>query len=118
MRTIAQFGFGVWMFIGMCLVSVIYAALFAARGGARRFRVLCGLAAGLLFSNAAAFCMGATATAGSVARGLARGQPAPPAQIVTGVGELFAGALMGFASLTLVAILVAVGFARGVAIRD
>jgi hypothetical protein len=114
-RTIAQFGYGVWMLIAMCLVSVVYAALFAARGGARRFRVLCALAIGLTCATAAALCMGMAAAASGVARMLSRGEPVPLPQLVAGLGEVFATGLMGFASLTLVALLAAAAFVRGVA---
>lgn len=118
MRTIAQFGFGVWMQIGICLVSVIYAALFAVRGGARRFRVLGALTAGLVFATAGSVCMGVAAAAASGARGLSASEPGAVAGLVGGLGEAAAGGLMGFASLTLVAVLVAAAFARGVSVRD
>lgn len=118
MRTIAQFGFSVWMLIGMCLVSVIYAALFAVRGGARRFRVLCALAAGLAFTTLGAVSMGVATAAASGAHVLSRGEPQALPQMIAGVGEAFAGGLMGFGSLTLVALLAAAAFARGVPVRD
>ena len=84
MNTIAQFGFGVWMLIAMCLVSVIYAALFAVQGGGRRFRVLCALTLALGSSTLASVCMGLAMSAASAARGLSRGEAKAVTGLITG----------------------------------
>jgi hypothetical protein len=120
LRTIAQFGLAVWMMILMCLVSLVYAAWFARRGGVRRLRVVIALSAGTFFTTLAGVLMGLVAVGRSIIAISEKGVAVPVSGLyrssVTGVAESFAGGVLGFGTLTLIALLVAAAFWRGVPI--
>jgi hypothetical protein len=120
LKAMGQFGFPVWMLILMCLLSLGYATWFAWRGGARRLRVVIALSAGLFFTTLAAVLMGLVASGRSLIKMTATGSMPVPDLIrfvVPGVSESFAGGVLGFATLTLVALIVATAFWRGIAVQ-
>jgi hypothetical protein len=112
MRILAQFGMAVWLQILMCCVSVIFAGRFAWKGGRERLRVLIALAAASTFATLASVCMGLAMVGRGGARLAATGSSTLVATVFTGAGESMAGGMLGFATLTLTAILAAIGLAR------
>jgi hypothetical protein len=112
MSVLSQIGLAVWLQIIMCAISLIHAARFAWSGGLRRLRVTGALAAATLFATLASVAMGLAMVGRSSAQLAAARSPRLVANLLAGAGEAMAGGLMGFATLTLVAILIAVGIAR------
>jgi hypothetical protein len=113
MRIFAQIGMAVWLQIWMCVVSLVFAGRFAWRGGPRRLRVLVALAVATTFATLGSVCMGLAMVGRSSARMAAAGAANLVPNLLVGTGEAMGGGLLGFATLTLVAILAAIGLARG-----
>jgi len=112
MRMFAQFGVAVWLEISMCTVSLLFAGRFAWKGGWRRLQVLVALAAATTFATFASVCMGLAMVGRSSAKMSAATSAHPWPSVLGGAGEAMAGGMMGFATLTLLAILAAIGLAR------
>jgi hypothetical protein len=117
MGILAQFGLAVWLQILMCGVSLVFAGRFAWRSGPRRLQVLGALVAATTFATIASVCMGLAMAGRSASKMAATGSANLVPSLLAGAGEAMAGGLMGFATLTLVAILVAIGLAREKAVR-
>jgi hypothetical protein len=124
MKAFAQFGFAVWMLILMCLLSLACAGWFASRGGARRLRVVIAVSTGAFFTTLAATFMGIVTTgrwlahfAGSPPNPARMSSPSPGSVALTGLSEALAGGVMGFGTLTVVALIVAVALWRGVTVE-
>jgi hypothetical protein len=117
MKTIAQFGFSVWMLILICVVSLLYAGVFFVRGGARRLRTLAALTVALCFITLAAMSMGLAIAGRSGAMGLDRGDADALPGMVMGMAESFAGGVMGFGTMTLVALIVGAALWRGTSLE-
>jgi hypothetical protein len=109
----AQIGLAVWLQLWMCVVSLVFAGRFAWRSGPRRLQVLIALAGATTVATLASVCMGLATVARSSARLAAAGAADLVPTLLVGTGEAMAGGLLGFATLTLVAILAAIGLARG-----
>jgi hypothetical protein len=110
MSILTQIGPAVWLQILMCVVSLLFAARFAWRRATVKLPVLGALTAATAFATVASVCMG-LAMVGRAGAKLA-GSPNLVANTFVGVGEAMAGGMMGFATLTLIAILVAIGLGR------
>jgi hypothetical protein len=121
LKALSQVGFTVWFLIASCLGTLLYAGLFAARGGARRLRVLGAMTLGTTYVTIAAVAMGLA----TVGRGTARmlgteghNQTKAMSQLIVGMSEACAGGVMGFGTLALVLFITAFAFLRGVDIKS
>jgi hypothetical protein len=117
MTIVAQIGMAVWLQILMCGVSLVFAGRFAWRSGPGRLRVVGALAAATTCATVASVCMGLAMAGRSGGKMAAAGSANFIPSMLTGAAEAMAGGMMGFATLTLVAILVAIGLARSPAAR-
>jgi hypothetical protein len=115
MRILAQFGMAVWLQILMCLVSLVFAGWYAWKGGMGRLRVLAALATASTFATLASVCMGLALVGRGVGKLASTGSANLVSNAFVGAGEAMAGGMMGFATLTLVATLAAIGLARDTA---
>jgi hypothetical protein len=105
----------VWLQILMCLVSLVFAGWYAWKGGMRRLRVLAALATAATFATVASVLMGLALVGRGVGKMASTGAADLLSRAAVGAGEAMAGGMMGFATLTLVAILAAIGLARDTA---
>jgi hypothetical protein len=117
MKTVAQFGFGVWMLLLTCALSLVYAGVFFVRGGSRRLRTLAALTVALCFTTLGSMSMGLAVAGRSAARGLEQGDAGAVPGLVMGVAESFAGGVMGFGTMTLVALIVSAALWRGTSLE-
>jgi hypothetical protein len=113
MKAIAQVGIPVWLLFISSLVTLAYAGLFATRRRVARLWVLGALTIASTFSTVAAVCMG-LAMAGRSGAAMLADEAAGKAiaSMVQGVAESFAAGVLGFGTLTLVALLAAIGLWR------
>jgi hypothetical protein len=112
MRILAQIGVAVWLQILMCGVALLFAGRFAWRARPGRLRVVGALAVATTFATVASICMGLAMAGRSAAQMAATASANLVPSALVGVAEALASGMMGFATLTLVAILVAIGLAR------
>lgn len=112
MQILSQLGMAVWLQIAMCAVSLLFAGRFAWRSAPGRLAVVGAVAAASAFATLASVCMGLAMVGRAGAKLAAGGSANFVPSTFAGAGEAMAGGMMGFATLTLVAILVAIGLAR------
>ena len=113
---LGQIGVAVWMFLIMCIVSLVAAGRFAWAGPkAPRLPVVIGLGAATFFATGAVVAKGLVMALGGYGR-LGKGEAAPHPraleQLVVGSAEALSGGVLGCATLTLIALLVVVGYRR------
>lgn len=111
-QMLGQIGVAVWMFIIMCLVSLVAAGRYAWGGPkAPRLPVVLGLAAAQFFATGAVVAKGLVMVMGGYAKWGAT-SPRALENFMVGSAEALSGGMLGFATLTLISLLVVVGYRR------